>query len=198
MKLKKNAEQSVLEDFYLRSARGLWVRGEIRGDSILVYCHRWHEVRGGKIYELSPDKEIIRSGPIHGFEWGDSWGLMGEIRLTDRLAGMCDPVKFSEFSYSMMVHAVSLISLGYGDTPSDVMGWFEDGSFEFLEGADLRFVKDSGQFVGLAGKNVHVEIGLESDPPKLVATIDVAKDQFDVEVGFDRDLVDLVIATVPV
>lgn len=186
-------------EFLRRSPKGLWTKGEIKGESIVISCHRRHRVEGGVIHELDPDGDIIRSGHARSFEWGDPWGVAGEVKLTDELATMCEPVRFGEFSAAIMRHVVTMISEGYGDCPEEVVGWFGEKGMTYMVGAVFLFTGDSGKFTGLIGQRAHVEMSeSESGGEGMLAAIEVGQTKFRVDLVSDEDIVDFMIATSPV
>lgn len=195
---EKKGYQDSLE-LLRRSEKGLWVRGEIKGEGIIISCHRRHEVRGNTVFEVDPDGDVKRSGHVHGFDWGDPWEEIGEINLTDEIAGMCNPIRFGVFCSAMMRHAVSMIIEGYGDCPGDVIQWFRESGMTYMDGVDFLFERDSGQFTGLTGRRAHVTLRVgEEGPAGMLATIGVDQSEFEVDLVSNDSIVDFVIATSPV
>lgn len=181
-------------EYLAKSERGLWVKGELGDDRVDVFWHKRFRCEPGFVFEIDANGDVCRKMECSNVEWGDCWVRCGEIPLTDEMVRVSGIEHFHKFSYGYMRHCVELIASGYGDDPSEVVGWFSDVlSMDFAAADSYRVEESFGFFDGLCGNMVELDFFDESKGGRVIVLDDEYRFSFDE----DGVLSSFVIATIP-
>jgi len=114
---------------------------------------------GGHLVELDAQGEEYRRTPAIGAEYPDPWQLAGEIPAGHAVLELSGLQDFDWFQFGLMRHAAGLIALGYGDTPEEVMEWFEDPrAGDYVRKGEYRVVgPERKPFFGLGGAKLMLD-----------------------------------------
>ena len=195
MKPGKKSRQ-VPSECLVRSQGGLWVRGVITPECIEISWKPRFQYEGGTVSVLDFNGDIESVVHASEVEWGDEWRLAGEVKLIDEMAVMAGLENFDRFVFGLTRQIVHLIVCGYGETPEEVIGWASDFvNREFIVEGEYRVVDGHGDFEGLDGNRVLIEI-LENN--LIVAKVFVREAEFEFNIDDESKFGSFVISTIPV
>jgi hypothetical protein len=175
----------------LRSLRGLWVRAELKDDGIHVFWQPRYEIENGILRVLDANGDVEKTMSVAESRYGDPYRLAGIVPLTDEMVKFCGLKLFDKFAHAVMRHVVRLVVGGWGESPEEVIGLFDNWEeYQYLNG-EYEFVDDVEPFTDLTGVKVTI------DEEKL-AHIRVKDKVFDFELDNSEIVTAFMLSTEPV
>jgi len=95
-----------------------------------------------------------------------------------------------------MRHVAEMVAVGYGDSPEEVVEWYNNFSdMSFLSGTSFKFVYSMDPFLDMVGLTCSVA---DDEENGMVANIIVDDEEFEVALDSRELLLSFVICTCPV
>lgn len=127
-------------------------------NEIRVYHQSRYVLKEGNFLKIGPDEEVISEVVGARMSYDDPWLLDGTIQTTrTEVFSMCDLDDYPNLLYGICRQVSELIALGWGKSPAEVVGWFQ-------EPETGRFVvKGPYMVVGPVRENLDGLLGLRMD-----------------------------------
>jgi len=157
-------------DHYVRSPNGMWVRAVRTEEAIRLEWQSRTRQEAGRVRTLDANGNVVDDVPASKAQWGPVWEIAGEVPLGDAFVAWTTVRAFDACAFGVMRHLVGLLAHGYGETPEDVVGWFQDmGSLQWIvEGVEYRIDRELEPLVGIVGSRGVIAM---NDRPFLYLTV---------------------------
>ena len=161
-----------------------------------------YEVQDSHLCTIDANGDLESRVPVGEGRYDvDPYRVAGEIPITDAMVEFAGLEAFEDFVYGVMRHVTFLIVGGCGDSPEEVVGWFQNfGGVSVIDVpyiviGDYRVVgPDREPFVGLFHKVISVDYGEEF----VEASIKVVESQFDFLLDSKETITSFLISTIPI
>lgn len=174
---------------------GMWIKAQVKTDGIHVFWQQRVKVVGGRVQVLDANGEVESDHPYGRFQFGDLYKSCGVISVNDDFVEFCGEDNFDEFVDAVALHVVNLVALGYGETPDEVVGWFNDlESKSFIVDGGYLFRSEHGQFAGLIGRKSRIE---SDEAGELTIVGVVGEEEFKIPMDTKTSIISFVLSTVP-
>jgi|GEM_PF-2833726 len=183
-------------EYLARSRRGLWIKGVRTDEAIDIYWKPRFEYDNTNVIIFDFNGEIQEK--VHGsiIDWGEEWRLAGSIKMVDEMVVMSCLQHFDDFVNALMRHAVCLLTCGYGDSPEDVIGWFDKfGERKFVVEDEYLITGEHGEFREMKGFRVRVD---RSEVGELSGIVAVRGAEFEFDLNDPEIFTSFMISTTPV
>lgn len=150
----------------------------------------------GKLLTIDAQGEVESVVKVASVRYGDPWRLAGTIALDDSLIEFCGVSHFDFFAYSLMRHSTNLIAGGWGDTPEEVLNWFDNlTDLDFLLDTVYKISAPTMEpFKSLVGQRVEVST---SEDGGRIGYVLVKEDKFLFDLEDEDVLIPFLISSVP-
>ncbi len=191
-----------ISEFLAKSEKGLWVKVARYEEEIRVEWQPRYVTEDGHLCTIDANGDVESRRPIHEARYDDDpYRLAGTIPVTDEMVEFAGLVAFEKFIYGVMRHVTYLIVGGWGDSPEEVVGWFQNFGnvntldIPFLIIGDYKVVGPEWEpIVGLNGLTISLDYGEEF----IEATIKVVDSNFDFPLDTREVITAFLISTIPV
>ena len=171
------------------------MKAELAEDEIHVFWQPRHTVEDGYLCRWDANGNIEYRVPVAEGRYDVPYRLAGVIPVVDATVDFCGLKEFNDFLFGIMRHVVCLIIGGWGDTPEEVVGWFQDlSALEFLQESEYKVIGPEREpFIGIQDTKIH----LAFNGADIVAYLTVKEARFEHVMEGNADVTAFVISTIP-
>lgn len=184
---------------FVKSPQGLWVKAELRGDTIGVFVQERTQVREGRFEKLNPNGDVASSSSIVHMVYDEPYLQCGTIRVENTWLEECSVMDLDKLIYGVQRHVVRMIAGGWGDTPDEVVTWFNElMEGHFIAPAEYEVVgPEHGIFEGLLGNRIRFN-EREAEDETVTGSIEGFGTSYTFEYEPREIVVPLLISTIPI
>lgn len=130
----------------------MWLKAELHSDGIHILWQVRTAILNGKVITFDFDNNPESETPCESFVYGDIYNDCGVIRTDEAFFEYFGMDDFEQLIAGIANHALVLILEGYGDSPDEVVDWFNDyENLFYLEDKRYLITEEYGIFKGLKG-----------------------------------------------
>lgn len=200
MKMSKNSELGNLK-IWSKSKEGAWAMACLSEDGIDINWQPRTRRIGTSVVSLDINGDVFEASTV---DKHNPLGVIkaGTIPVGDEFVSMCGSDMFNSFLSSIAMHAVNMVTLGYGDTVEEIVELFSClRPFNFANGVSYVFCdtdayldNEDNQFSGLVGTRATVSV----NGNVCTAIIEMGDGVHEVPLKDDKSKVDFILNTRPV
>ena len=198
--MSKNSELGNLK-IWSKSKDGAWAMACLSDHGIELYWQPRTRRIGVNVVSLDINGEVFAASTVDKHQPHDLVKA-GVIPVGDEFISMCGSEMFGFFISSIAMHAVNMVTLGYGDDIEEIVelfsglrrfGFANGVSYVFHEAGCYKEKKDN-PFSGLNGAHATVSV----NGNVCTAIIEVGDGVYEVQLNDDKSKVDFILNTRPV
>ena len=172
------------------------MKAERTDDEIRVLWLPRYEYSNGYVSTINANGEVESRVLASRVRYEKGYRDAGSIPIDDALVEFCGVAFFDRFIYAVMVHATRLVAGGWGETPSEVVGWFKDFEQKNYINGEYKFISPgTDPFVGLEGCAFKID---HTDEDVMVVRIAVREAEFSVELADSKTVTAFLLSTIPI
>lgn len=198
--MKREPPKKRSSECFAKSPEGLWIKAEVVESGIELSWQVRTKISNGRLCVLDANGDVKLAIPRERAIYPETMRSAGIIPVDDAFVEFSCLDRFERMLEAVMRHATYMIACGYGDSPQEVVGWFEKiAEAKFVNGTSYRFIEEHDPFVDLLGVECVVyEDEDEDGEVDLVVVADVRDKKFEFRIDSDKSLVSFILATIPI